>query len=91
MQDDQQQRAAQAKEESLKQKHDADSGNDGSSNEILQKENLIDPGNEHHHSKGNIKHPSKHDADSGSDATGTTGPEPGEGENDAPDTSGEAG
>ncbi len=34
---------------------------------------------------------SRHDADSGGDGTGTTGPEPGEGRNDEPDTSGEAG
>jgi hypothetical protein len=35
--------------ENRRRRHDADSGNDGSSNEILQKEKQIDPGNEHHH------------------------------------------
>ena len=34
------------REESLKQKHDSDDSNDDSSDEM---ENLIDPGNEHHH------------------------------------------
>ncbi|MEO6329194.1 MAG: hypothetical protein ABIO55_09685 [Ginsengibacter sp.] len=69
------------------QKHDADNGNDITVNEILQKEKLIDPGNEHHHpdAAGNnakLSHP----ADSG-----TTGPQSGEGENDEPYKSGEAG
>ena len=35
--------------ENRRRRHDADSGNDGSTNEILQKEIRIDPGNEHHH------------------------------------------
>ncbi len=61
-------------EESRGQKHDADSGNDGSSNEILQKEKAIDPGNEHHHTNENADRSSRHDAESGGDATGTTGP-----------------
>ena len=59
-------------------KHNADSGND-STNEILQKEKLIDPGNEHSHNKqddnkmqNNQKN--KRDADAGGDGTGTTGP-----------------
>ena len=39
------------KDESIegRRRHDADSGNDSSLNEILQKEIRIDPGNEHHH------------------------------------------
>ena len=36
-------------EESQRQKLDSDNSNDDSSDEMLQKENLIDPGNEHHH------------------------------------------
>jgi hypothetical protein len=64
--------------EETRRKHDADSGND-STNEILQKEKLIDPGNEHtHHSnreEGAAKDP-KHDADSGGDGTGTMGSKP---------------
>ncbi len=84
-------------EENRRLKHDADSGNDGYSNEMLQKEGLIDPGNEHHHTSdddttGNSTDSSlQHDADSGRDATGTAGPEPREGENDEPGSSGEAG
>ena len=54
--------------ESRRQKHDADSGN-GDFNDMLQKEKLIDPGNEHHHT----------DADPGGDASGTVDPEPAEG------------
>ena len=81
----------QVSEESRSQQHDADSGNDGSSNEILQKEKLIDPGNEHQHHDDTNEQRQRHDADAGSEATGSTGPEPGEGENDEPDTSGEAG
>lgn len=79
--------------ESVSQKHDADSGNDGSSNNMLQKENLIDPGNEHHHhdQKDQTDNYRKHDADAGGDGTGTAGPEPGEGPNEAPDVSGEDG
>lgn len=75
------------------EKHDADRGNDGSSNAMLQKEGLIDPGNEHHHEDVNNKKdiPSSHDTDAGGDGTGSTGPEPGEGENDAPDVTGEDG
>ncbi len=72
-------------EESRRQKHDADSGNDGSSNEMLQKEKMIDHGNEHHHSgdtddDNGTGSPSQHDADSGGDATGSMGPKPGEDE-----------
>lgn len=91
------QNSAQVDEESRRLKHDAESGNDGFSNDMLQKEGLIDPGNEHHHTDddgtdSNIHDRTlKHDADAGGDATGTTGPEPGEGENDEPDSSGEAG
>lgn len=73
-----------------RQRHDADSGNDGSSNEMLADEEQIDPGNEHHHADDKIRS-SRHDADAGGDGTGTTGPEPGEGKNDEPDTSGEDG
>lgn len=75
--------------ESQRRRHDADSGNEGSSDEMLQKENLIDPGNEHHHESAGTDSPAANDADAGSDATGTTGPEPGEGTNDAPAVSGE--
>ncbi len=71
-------------EESRRQKHDADSGNDGSSNEMLQKEKMIDPGNEHHHTgdtddENDTGSSSRHDADSGGDATGSMGPKPDEG------------
>jgi hypothetical protein len=64
--------------EERRQKNDADSGND-SSNEMLQHENLIDPGNEHRHDadrpsdKGSEN---KHDADSGGDGTGSVGKKP---------------
>jgi len=62
------------------QKHDADSGND-STNEMLQKEKLIDPGNEHNHNGGrenlwDADDRSKHDADAGADATGSMGTKP---------------
>jgi len=73
------------KENSFKeddQKHDADSGND-STNEMLQKEKLIDPGNEHNHNgDGDNKDVwdsgdrSKHDADAGGDGTGSMGSKP---------------
>jgi len=48
---------------------------------MLQKENLIDPGNEHNHlkdqqSRTDDYHSKKVDADAGSDATGTTGSKP---------------
>ncbi|MDB5199778.1 MAG: hypothetical protein JWO92_1741 [Chitinophagaceae bacterium] len=60
-------------------RHDADSGND-SSNEMLQHEKLIDPGNEHsHHSgieKDTANENSKFDADAGGDGTGTMGSKP---------------
>ena len=67
--------------EHIRNKHDADSGNEGSTNEMLQKENLIDPGNEHNHLKGSQNRdedyrPGKFDAEAGSDATGTTGTKP---------------
>ena len=81
--------------EDRRQRHDADSGNDGSSNEMLADEEQIDPGNEHHHTDADddddSDRSSRHDADAGGDGTGTAGPEPGEGENDAPDTTGEDG
>ena len=88
-----------AKEESHGQKDDADSGNDGSSNEMLQKENLIDPGNEHHHLTDadyklfdkDVDRSPRFETDSGGDASGTVGPEPGEAGNDEPDTSGKTG
>jgi len=75
---------------------DADSGNDESSNEKLQHEIRIDPGNEHHHRTDaddtifddDIDRSPRFVADAGGDPTG---PEPGEGENDEPDTSGEDG
>lgn len=72
----------QQEEESRRQKHDADSGNDGAPNEILETEKLIDPGNEHDHSDKNVDRSLKHDADSGGDATGTAGPEPAPGISD---------
>lgn len=78
-------------EESRRQKYDADSGNDDSLNDILQKEMLIDPGNEHHHSGENVNLLPQHDADSGNDSTDTTGPEPGKAENDERDVSSENG
>ena len=61
--------------EEIVQKDDAGKKNDNYSTELLQTEHTIDPGNEHHHH-------------------GTTepqDPEPGEGRNDEPDTSGEDG
>ncbi len=79
--------------ETRRKKHDADSGSDGTSDEMLQKENLIDPGNEHHHKidtgKRDTTGSARHDADAGGDASGTVGREPGESKNDEPDTSGE--
>ena len=84
--------------ESGRRRHDAGNGSDGSF-EILQKEKRLDPGNEHHHNADiedrifddDIDRYLKDDADVGGDGTGTTGPEPGEGKNDEPDTNGEAG
>ncbi len=75
------QNSALQSEESRRQKHDADSGNDGSSNEMLQKEKMIDPANEHHHTGAtnddtDIGRSSRHDADSGGEATGSMGPKP---------------
>ena len=63
-----------------RRKHYADSGND-STNEILQKEKLIDPGNEHSHHTGHefnrdTQAKAKHDADAGGDGTGTMGSKP---------------
>src|SRR5437868_6234455 len=64
--------------ERTRRKHDADSGND-STNEMLQKEKLIDPGNEHtdrsDRSEPGSRLP-KYDADSGGDGTGTMGSNP---------------
>ena len=67
--------------EDRRSKHDADSGND-STNQMLQKENLVDAGNEHNHlkdtqSRTDDYHSKKNDADAGSDGTGTTGTKPG--------------
>ena len=63
--------------EESRRKHDADSGND-SSNEMLQHEKLIDPGNEHNHDtdKEFEEAERKHDADAGGDGTGTMGSKP---------------
>jgi hypothetical protein len=64
--------------EDTRRKHDADSGND-SSNQMLQHEKLIDPGNEHSHHEGSDSSEndrSKHDADAGGDGTGTMGSKP---------------
>lgn len=61
-------------------RHDADSGNDGSSNAMLQQEELIDPGNEHTDRSVGSDEPGgrspRHDADSGGDGTGTMGSKP---------------
>ena len=67
-------------DEERRQKHDADSGNDGSTNAILQKEELIDPGNEH--TERSVRSDDaggrspRHDADAGGDGTGTMGSKP---------------
>lgn len=59
--------------------HEADNGND-TINQILQKEKLIDPGNEHRHhadtekDQDNNKLP-KHEAGTGKDDRGTMGSE----------------
>jgi len=67
--------------EEKRRKYDADSGNDGSTNEMLQHEKLIDPGNEHSHhfdestfEKDTVS--PKFDADAGGDGTGTVGQKP---------------
>ena len=71
-------------EKSSRNKHDSDSGNDGSTNQMLEQENLIDPGNEHNHMKNsqtgnnNDYRSTKFDADSGGDSTGTIGNKLGE-------------
>jgi len=62
-------------------KHDADRGND-SINEMLQEENLIDPGNEHNHlqdpkNRTDNYHSQKFDGDDGGNATESTGTKPG--------------
>ena len=72
----------QSSQESIRNKHDADSGNDGSTNQMLQHENLIDPGNEHNHISGSQtihddELSKKFDADAGGDGTGTMGSKPG--------------
>jgi hypothetical protein len=62
--------------EEARRRHDADSGND-STNEMLQKEKLIDPGNEHtHRAHEENERTEKHDADAGGDGTGTMGSKP---------------
>lgn len=61
--------------EETRRKHDADSGND-STNEMLQKEKKIDPGNEHTHLHNEKEELTKHDADAGADGTGTMGSKP---------------
>jgi len=76
--------------EERRKKFDADAGNDGSSNQMLQQEKLIDPGNEHNHLDDD-DWDKKFDADAGTDAPGGEGHEPGEGEDEEPDTSGEDG
>lgn len=64
--------------EEIRSRHDADSGND-STNQMLQHEKLIDPGNEHRHDSDK-EHAgtdrAKHDADAGGDGTGTFGSKP---------------
>lgn len=68
--------------EEKRRKYDAESGNDGSTNEMLQYEKLIDPGNEHrHHFDDTFENDTvspKFDADAGGDATGTVGKKPDE-------------
>ena len=73
--------------ESRRRRHDADSGNDGSTNAILQQESRIDPGNEHHHTRtdaddaifdDDIDRSPRYDADAGGDSSGTVGNDPGE-------------
>ena len=62
----------------MRQKREADSGNDNP-NERLQHEKLIDPGNEHSHDAERDSGESpgtKHDADAGGDGTGTMGSKP---------------
>src|SRR5215212_9667487 len=81
---DEDEKNEQSSEESFRNKRDADSGNDGSTNQMLQQENLIDPGNEHNHIKGaetsrrDDYRSKKFDADAGGDGTGTMGSKPGE-------------
>src|SRR5688572_7278108 len=71
-------------EENIRNKRDAESGNDGSTNQMLQQENLIDPGNEHNHlrepatNRTDDYRSKKFDADAGGDGTGTMGSKPGE-------------
>jgi hypothetical protein len=80
-----------------RRKHDADSRNDGSTNEMLQQEKLIDQGNEHYHHFDDKKFENdmlsspKFDADAGGDTTGPVGHDPGEGEDEEVDSSGEEG
>jgi hypothetical protein len=78
-----------------RRKYDADSGNDGSTNEMLQHEKLIDPGNEHsHHFDDNTFEKDqvpKFDADAGGDATGTVGRKPEDVDKEEADTTGENG
>ena len=70
--------------ENRRHRHDADSGNDGSSNEMLQKEMRIDTANEHPHRTDaddkifddDIDRSPRFDADAGGDASGSVGPEP---------------
>lgn len=67
--------------ESRRRMHGTDAGNDGSSNEIPQKEKRIDPGNEHHHRTDaddkifddDIDRSPQYDADAGGDGTGYCG------------------
>jgi hypothetical protein len=64
--------------EEREQKRDADSGND-TSNEMLQHERLVHPGNEHNQPEGSAhsgNDRTKHDADAGGDGTGTMGSKP---------------
>ena len=67
--------------ENRRRRHDADSGNDGSSNEMLQKEMRIDTASEHHHRTDaddkifddDIDRSPRFDADAGGDASGSVG------------------
>ena len=71
---------SESNDEEMRNKRDADSGNDGGTNAMLQQEELIDPGNEHTDRSVGSNEPGgrspRHDADSGGDATGTMGSKP---------------
>jgi hypothetical protein len=65
--------------EGRRRRHNADNGNDGSSNETLQIEKVTGPGNGHHHRTDaddtifddDIDRSPRYEADAGGDGTGT--------------------